>query len=866
MQCKYEFSGGTDLSGSCVRAGGRGRRTRQWALQWGSSCILALLATTNLAHAAQSADLSLTMTVSDPTPLVGSQVSFEVTIQNAGPNNVQRALVKDKIPSGYTYVSHTATRGTYDAATGRWSNVAVAAAASQRLTLVATVKQGGNRTNIALVQTSTLPDPDSTPGNSVPTEDDYAQITTTPRTNVAPVITGQLPLVTFEETPLTITLQDLIVTDPDDVYPDDFTLTVQPGSEYTVSGNEITPNAGVDHPISVSVFVNDGTASSPSTPITVDVIPETGGLAIIGQNPVGIRDDHAFAIDPQWLIVHDPDNTNPDDFIFSVLPNTGYTVTAFGEVQPDAGFLGTLDVVVTVSNGIETSPPFDMTVLVTGPNLVVIMVDDLDSRSLNDLLGAGLMPNLQTYFIDRGVSFPTFYTSDPLCCPSRATFFTGQYAHNHLIFNNVLDYGGSLGLERAVGQFNDTNTLPVKLQALGYTTGYFGKYLNGYGADAALTNISPAFDPHYVPPGWTSWNGLIDLSTYCMYNFSINHNGVPTQYLRPGGKSEDTATYQTNVLADLTEDFVLAHKDDAAPFFLNVMTLAPHAERCHDAYGGPPPPGDDNFKVRVRPAPEDKDTVVPAFVPTPAFDEDLADKPDWLEALAPPLTSTDISDIQEQYTARLRAMLSVDRLLGRVAVALGDRLDDTVLVFTSDNGWLYGEHRRGGKIYAYKESSRVPLYVAYPPFAIGVRPNLVINNDLEPTLLDTVSPGYVDPAADGRSLVALLREPEPAGWAERLRFLIEYGRSNSANAFDIWPTYFSVRSLTQSYVETFDDTWYVVSPTLEGLELYDLVADPNEMNSLIHYPQNARDPVLGPLLDQLKTCGGGTCRAIEDTP
>src|SRR4030095_14734631 len=145
-------------------------------------------------------------------------------------------------------------------------------------------------------------------------------------------------------------------------------------------------------------------------------------------------------------------------------------------------------------------------------------------------------------------------------------------------------------------------------------------------------------------------------------------------------------------------------------------------------------------------------------------------------------------------------------------------------------------------------ASRVPLFVPHPPFAPGVRPNLVINNDLEPTLLDIGSPGYVDPAADGRSLVALLRESAPPGWTERQRLLIEYCRAKPPNPFDIWPTYFAIQTLTQSYIETHDDTWYDSAPPLIGLELYDLVADPNQMNSLIHHPENPRDPILAPVL------------------
>ena len=734
-------------------------------------CLLALAAAP-FAHA-QTADLSLTMTVSNPTPLVGSQVSFDITVANAGPSNVQRASVRDRLPNGYTYVSHTASKGTYTPSNGAWKGFGVVANGSQLLTIVATVLESGNHNNVALITTSTLPDPDSTPGNGNQNEDDYAKVTTTPvQGNVAPIINGQLPLTTRVDRPILISTDDFDIVDPD---------------------------------------------------------------------------------------------TPPEDLVLTVLPQPGYT-TDGSLVTPDEGFIGSLQISVEVSDGQAVSPPFEATLTVTGPNFVVVMVDDLDSRSLNDLLGAGLMPNLQAYFIDRGVTFTENYATDPFCCPSRATFFAGQYAHNHGIVNNNLVYSG-VGQQRAVGQFNDTNTLPTKLQALGYTTAYFGKYLNGYGIDPSLVWLSPAFDPAYVPPGWTSWNALVDLTTYCVYNFTISHNGNTQRYLRPVGQTEDSATYQTNVLADLAEAYVSDHKDDAAPFFLNMMTLTPHGERCNDAYDGNPPPGggEDGFGLRIRPAPEDKNTSVPAFVPTPAYDEDLADKPDWLDSV-PPLTATDLEDVAEQYTFRLRAMLSVDRMLGRIVNALGDHLDDTVLVFTSDNGWLYGEHRRSGKIYAYRESSLVPFYVAGPGVTPGVRPNLVVNNDILPTLLDMASPGYVDASADGRSIVPILREAQPPGWTERKRVLIEFGRTVDDAGHALWPTYFALQTPTQSYIESYEATWYTPSPSLDGVELYDRIADPHQMNSLLHYPENSPDPTLGPLLNQLKTCAGETCRQFEDAP
>jgi arylsulfatase A-like enzyme len=337
---------------------------------------------------------------------------------------------------------------------------------------------------------------------------------------------------------------------------------------------------------------------------------------------------------------------------------------------------------------------------------------------------------------------------------------------------------------------------------------------------------------------------------------------VLTPYLRPPGQTEDSASYQTNVLADLAESFVLAHRDDAAPFYLEVMPLAPHAEHCADAYGGQPP-APDSFESRIRPAPEDAAVAVPAFVPGAAFDEDIADKPDWLAGW-PALTASDRVNIAAQYQHRLRSLLSVDRMLGRIVAALGPAIDDTVLLFTSDNGWLYGEHRASSKIYAYRESARVPLYVALPgASAPQARANLVLNNDLAPTLLEIAAPGYGDAPFDGRSLAPILLDPAPPGWQDRSRFLIEYARSRPDP--DVHPSYAALRSWNLLYIESYAGAYYSRPPReLIGLELYDLVSDPHEMNSIVHFPENPRDSVLGSWLDLLSTCAGESCRQYEN--
>ena len=215
-------------------------------------------------------------------------MSFTVTLANAGPGPAQRVTVRDRLPTGYTYVSHSASRGTYAPSTGLWNNVPVAAHANAQLVIVATVKPSGTRLDIAEVMASTSADPDSTPGNGNTTEDDYARVTTMPRPpNVAPVITGQRPLAVAEEQPLMIVLGDLTVVDPDNPYPLGFTLSVFPGAHYAITGvNQITPEADYNGTLAVPVVVNDGTADSAPFSAQVSVTPTNDAPVIVGQAPL----------------------------------------------------------------------------------------------------------------------------------------------------------------------------------------------------------------------------------------------------------------------------------------------------------------------------------------------------------------------------------------------------------------------------------------------------------------------------------------------------------------------------------------------------------------------------------------------------
>jgi len=234
------------------------------------------------------------------------------------------------------------------------------------------------------------------------------------------------------------------------------------------------------------------------------------------------------------------------------------------------------------------------------PNIVVIMTDDLDVNTLHEMLQRNLMPNLQNSIIEKGTEFTNSFVTNSLCCPSRSTFLTGQYSHNHGVIKNP-----------QIQNLNDNHTLATWLQNAEYQTAHVGKYLNGYG-----TLISD----DYIPPGWDNWNSLIDPFTYRVYDYKISNNGPLVLY---GNSSSD---YQTDVLARLSSDFIHETNvmDSNDPFFLVITTLAPHGEE-----------GTINCSIQDRPEgiirgpPRYDGTSFDLILPkSPSFNEtDVSDKP-----------------------------------------------------------------------------------------------------------------------------------------------------------------------------------------------------------------------------------------------
>jgi arylsulfatase A-like enzyme len=463
----------------------------------------------------------------------------------------------------------------------------------------------------------------------------------------------------------------------------------------------------------------------------------------------------------------------------------------------------------------------------TRPNIIFILTDDLDFASVQR------MPTLRSQLIDKGTSFEKTFISYPLCCPSRSTILTGLYVHNHGVKGNQPPNGG---FEKFRDEGYEENSIAARLQQNGYTTGLFGKYLNHY----------TQADPEHVPPGWDQWYGKLDEQK--LYNYRINENGEVVSY---GNSTED---FFTDVLSKKATDFVHRAASDATkPFFMYLAPTAPH---------GP-----------ATPAERHKDAFADETAPRPpSFDEeDVSDKPSYVRDIDR-ISDDQASNIDERYRNRLGSMLAVDEMVDSLIRELeaDGALDNTFIFFTSDNGFHQGEHRiKQGKRTPYEESAHVPLFVRGPGVPAGSEvEKLVVNTDFAPTFADLAGMSF---PADGRSLKPLLLGDDPS-W--RSAILLEgftnqgegqqaggktgkgKGKGKAKGDQSGLPAYEAIRTETRKYVE-YDNG---------DRELYDLQADPYELNSA---PESIDPSVteedLKTRLDALSSCAGdGGCQKAED--
>jgi N-acetylglucosamine-6-sulfatase len=482
------------------------------------------------------------------------------------------------------------------------------------------------------------------------------------------------------------------------------------------------------------------------------------------------------------------------------------------------------------------------------PNVLVIETDDMRWDDLR------WMPNVRRLIQRKGLSFENSFAPYPLCCPSRASFLTGQYAHNHHVYSHVSPFG--------FRSFHDKRTIATVLQKAGYRTALVGKYLNGYGEQPLRGTGRSSLN--YVPPGWNQWMAGSDHAwhpgdpfqggTYDYFSLVQNVNG---RIVGSPGR------YSTDVLAEQTRGLVQRFGRRPDPWFIWWTPVAPHH--------GSPLEADDPGTTRrtdgrsttwVTPA-------RPAWVkghfdarithgagtpPRGSAESDVSDKPRYLRKL-PELTRAERAAETAVTRQRAESLFVLDRQIGTTLDELtrSGQLANTVVMFTSDNGYYLGEHRkRQGKINLHEPSLRVPLIIAEPDGPHGRRFDPVSTVDLAPTL--AAYAGVRMPGADGVDLTRLVRNGD-RGWDRPVVTEGMMAEGLYAARHRLGPSPLNTRGLRLG-------RWKITRYSTGEVELYDLAKDPLELQNLSRVPKYAG--VLGDLKDlyqRYSDCTGTACSA-----
>lgn len=414
-----------------------------------------------------------------------------------------------------------------------------------------------------------------------------------------------------------------------------------------------------------------------------------------------------------------------------------------------------------------------------GPNVVLIISDDQSIDSLPHF--PATMPYLQARMLDPNdhwVSFSEAFDNNPLCCPSRATLLTGQFSHHTGVLRNA--YGKYL---------DDSSTVATWLHDVGYYTGFFGKYINQY-----PFQLAP-----YVPPGWDEWaaknHGGVE-TVYYNYQLAEGKGQGSAQLVSYGGAEAD---YMPDVLTRKTVDFIET-APGGRPFFVVYSPTAPHAP----------------WVPASRHAGTFADLVIE---PRPNVNEvNVSDKPRWVQDLR--LMSEDkLQRLQDDQRMEFDALLGVDDSVKAISDALEARgvMDDTVIIYLTDNGYSYGSHRWVAKRCVYTECNQTPMLIRFPGTSARDEDFPVSNVDVAPTIagLAGVTPTISVDGVDLGPMLSAQRLPDRPG------VLLEWPGDTTV------PAYLGIRT---------NDYLYVELATTE-VELYDLTgvvgdADPYQLHNV----------------------------------
>ncbi|MCZ3389789.1 MAG: sulfatase-like hydrolase/transferase [Actinomycetia bacterium] len=434
--------------------------------------------------------------------------------------------------------------------------------------------------------------------------------------------------------------------------------------------------------------------------------------------------------------------------------------------------LGGLSTPAAVAGVITPSPP----------NIVLILTDDQG----NDMFGP--MPRTRASLLDQGVTFSNGISPTSLCCPARAALLSGTYSHTNGVWTN----GPPLGGWQAFSGM-ESHTVATALDDVGYQTGFFGKYLNGWS--------SPA-DP-VVPAGWDSFSAMRGPSGAggAYYDYELVGIGQRESF---GATPED---YSTDVLATRASDFVTA-ADPAAPLFVIYAPYGPHAPS--------------------NPAPRHVGTWPTAALQPPANEEDMSDKPAFMQSLAP----IPKRKLRRAIRKQNESLISVDEGVQKLIEAVGaDRAANTLFVFLSDNALLNGDHRLRGKYVPYEGATEIPIALRWDGvIAPGqVDPRIFTIQDVTTTIVEAA--GATLPT-EGVSYLSGTRDGTVVEGVE------------TTNDGFTRPAYCGWR--TEQYL-------YVRYSNGAGDELYDYALDPDELDN------RATDPSYTKTLGQLRATAQPAC-------
>ncbi|MBK5232585.1 MAG: sulfatase [Thermoleophilia bacterium] len=512
----------------------------------------------------------------------------------------------------------------------------------------------------------------------------------------------------------------------------------------------------------------------------------------------------------------------------------------------------------------------DMVKAAVRPNVVVIQTDDQPLINFHatwrDLYDnqRQVMPNTMNLIRNQGIEFSNYITPFPLCAPSRASLLSGQYAQNH----GVIRIGGPRGgWDSYRANRIDQENLPVWLQRSGYRTSHFGKFMNNYGGPDAPVATE-------VPPGWDRWvTDATDNSTREFYGYQQNIDGAITgrlgypYYDMTGGKdpigcpdlNPVLCNYHTDSMSIQAETEI--RESGSQPFYLQVDYHTPH--------------GDSRPPIGPEPAIRDYDTALRTANPKPpGYNEgDVSDKPSFIRS-NPRLTTNEITQMTIEYQKSVEALQSVDDGVKGIVDALKEtgKLRNTYILFTSDNGFFFGQHRiNRGKLLPYEPALRVPLVIRGP----GIKPRStsfepVANQDIAPTILKLTG-AEARSKIDGRPMIQFWRNTKQrslrpillSSYQQATRFIPGDYPDDPAPVVTSSRkgAHTSAKASSQNYVGIRVGPYKYIEYEIGESELYVIPEDPGELHNRFGDPRyNKVKAYLDEELAKLRACKGAACR------